>query len=505
MTATTSITRYASLIADAPVYPTEYACEPQPRDSCGQTAYKVGRLFLRTVLVLPILYDIARAFFRWVAGKVVHPAACNSDAIRVVGYIFRFTFGILAAPLCIYGSLPERWNWKSKLLVTFMCAVTALPLLAMWAKIFIDGLCAEPSYGESKDRDTERNRELSYNMRERAVRPTEAAVLKRLTLTTPDGCNLDGMLYVPGHIKDEKLDKLVIRTGGNGQYYEYSLHEARREADELGVPVLLFNPRDVGESTGTTSPEGLALDVYTAYKYGIEALVIDPNNILLHGYSLGGSYGAMGAALIQQEYPDARINMVSERSFRNLPDTALHLLGNGKIGKIAKAILRWTGWEMNAEAAIRTLRGRKLVIHLVDDVDEVIKPAASMHQALQGAAELPPRNCPVDFSITDFEFVTFKMIKMDSYVFQHGRPILAFEKLRINELKRNYLNFRAQQSVTSEAEVDADGWASELDPELDSSATIAVLNQRCQEKLAQIIPDGDRESRWARLEATLAQ
>jgi hypothetical protein len=226
------------------------------------------------------------------------------------------------------------------------------------------------------------------------------------------------MLYIPN---GARMDKLLIRVGGNGAFYEYGFNDYAAEANDLGVPMLCFNPRDVGESTGSTSPEGLALDVFTAYEYGIQAMGINPNDVLVHGMSLGGASGAMGARLIQEKYPDAEINIVNNRSFGNLPTTAQHLLGNGRLAKIAKFLLEWTGWEMNAKEALENLRGRKLVIRAPSD--GVIHQEASMARALE--------NTTAD-RVESYEL-------RDSWGDQHNRDFSIFESTAIYSAMRSFL------------------------------------------------------------------
>lgn len=242
----------------------------------------------------------------------------------------------------------------------------------------IQPYCAErPNYGMDEDR---------ARVKEEIVSNYPGA-FKSQTLITPDGARLDGMYYIP---PEARTDKLLIHLNGNFEFYEYSLESKIRLAKQLGIPLLVFNSRGVGNSTGTPTPEGLALDVYTAYKFANDRLGVSPSNVLTYGWSLGGAYGNLGAALVQEEFEKEKVHVVNDRSFSSLDAEVCHLFGNGRIARLCCAILRWTGWEMDSKAAMDKLKGNKLVIHAPEGDDCVIPHAASMRKASDASIRTLP-------------------------------------------------------------------------------------------------------------------
>ena len=206
-------------------------------------------------------------------------------------------------------------------------------------------------------------------------------VFNRLQLSTPDGAKLDATLYTPKILANKKLENLLIFTGGNASYYEYRLESAAERAERLGVPILLFNPRGVGDSPGISSPGGLALDVYAAYRFANDHLGVRPSRTLLHGWSLGGAYGNMGASLVQAEFPNEEMSVINDRSFSNLDKETTHLLGNGVFAWLARKILNWIDWKMDSQTAMNKLKGKKLIVHVKPGGDEIIPHAASLAEA----------------------------------------------------------------------------------------------------------------------------
>lgn len=205
-------------------------------------------------------------------------------------------------------------------------------------------------------------------------RETLKQTYSAIEMRTPDGFKLDGILHEGTH------KKAVIYCPGNDEYYEsgasYLIGSLQTSEN---ISVLLFNPRGVLESEGTSSPEMLQYDAYTAFEY-LVSLGYQPENICIIGYSLGGAYGTLGAALAQAKYPETSLAALPIYTFATLPLEVQHLLGNGICGKVASIFIHLFGWEMDVATAWNSLKSKNktLFCHVQDGI---IPFEASLHQA----------------------------------------------------------------------------------------------------------------------------
>ena len=195
---------------------------------------------------------------------------------------------------------------------------------------------------------------------------------EKILVKTPDGYKIDSMLFRGA----EK--KVVIYCTGWKAYFESEkrFNYIRSITEQVGdINLLLFNSRGVGNSEGVPSAEGVALDLYSLFQYLVEVEGIDPNDVVIYGHSLGGAYGALGAALIQKEYSEAKINLFSDRSFcdygENIRQLILKHLGVSKeskdyskikkkigevLGKKIVELVDFSSWKIQVENALESLK-----------------------------------------------------------------------------------------------------------------------------------------------------
>ena len=137
---------------------------------------------------------------------------------------------------------------------------------------------------------------------------------ERLCLTTPDGVNLDAVVFGRG---DPGLP-FVVAVLGNGENFEF-------RADLLGLRtrgfgLLLFNYRGVGASGGAmTTRWGATIDTASAIAY-VQSCGVPQHRIIVLGHSIGGAFGVAAAC----HFP--RVCVVSDRSFGRLSTVAQHVL-----------------------------------------------------------------------------------------------------------------------------------------------------------------------------------
>ena len=136
-------------------------------------------------------------------------------------------------------------------------------------------------------------------------------------LHTSDGLTLDAYWRQPKQ-QAGVAPRFIIFVGGNAQKYEDWLPYFHLYADESEMGFLCFNFRGVARSEGSVNcPEDMLVDVGAAVDHLVSSGV-QPQHILLHGFSLGAAVAAL--FLARPGAPPAAIT--SDRSFRSFPHAA---------------------------------------------------------------------------------------------------------------------------------------------------------------------------------------
>ena len=200
-----------------------------------------------------------------------------------------------------------------------------------------------------------------------------------VTLKTSNGEAINGV-HFPGTQK-----KAILFLHGNGCFYETSaerpLSWVRDLSTEGGSPhLLIFNPRGTGKSEGITHPKTVAEDFLIAFRY-LVAHSVDPNHIIIAGHSMGGFFGAFGAALIQNAFPTNTIHCLSDRSFSNIYDRVDVKIQNCFQRAMMHCLIKLSQWDCSPMIALGTLKGRVCIIF--HQQDEVIPYPTSLHASIK--------------------------------------------------------------------------------------------------------------------------
>lgn len=255
-----------------------------------------------------------------------------------------------------------------------------------------------------------------------------------IPLQTPDGCKIDNMLFRGS----EK--KAVIYCTGRGGFFEskanfdYIYDITKRVGD---INLFLLNPRGVGDSEGTPTPQGMALDVYSTFKYLVEKEGFSPDDIVIYGYSLGSGYGSLGAELVQKEYPDSEINFLSERSFCNLEEQVKHMVLQkfasypriaAALSRFAVHLLHCCKWPINTEGAVSTLKGKVCIVY--NKIDDTIPFVSSLYKRMKTRGQEGQLEKPI-------RCIKLLPIPGSKESSPHARQLTPWEKYEVaNELKR---------------------------------------------------------------------
>ena len=186
-----------------------------------------------------------------------------------------------------------------------------------------------------------------------------------LTIASPDGVELNG-IWIKGESK-----KAILFVPGLGGLYEEAAVKGNI-ADFIaffkkmykGINIVMINMRGVGISKSATTPESAQLDIFSLFQF-LLAQGFDPEDVLVWCHSFGNLGGLKGAALIQKEFPNKEINVVSDRSFLRISDVVgSHLSYFGKVGK---KYIQEKGLDVDCEEEAAALQGQVVCIHSEED------------------------------------------------------------------------------------------------------------------------------------------
>ncbi|HFQ5062735.1 TPA: MARTX multifunctional-autoprocessing repeats-in-toxin holotoxin RtxA [Vibrio vulnificus] len=134
--------------------------------------------------------------------------------------------------------------------------------------------------------------------------------------------------------------KVVLFLHGSGSSAEEQASDIRNHYQKQGIDMLAVNLRGYGESDGGPSEKGLYQDARTMFNYLVNDKGIDPSNIMIHGYSMGGPIAADLARYAAQN-GQAVSGLLLDRPMPSMTKAiTAHEVANpaGIVGAIAKAV-----------------------------------------------------------------------------------------------------------------------------------------------------------------------
>jgi alpha-beta hydrolase superfamily lysophospholipase len=217
---------------------------------------------------------------------------------------------------------------------------------------------------------TKTNHTTSKEVEEAGRQLAQKHEIERLAITSPDGTTLDAAFFQG----ETHTDKAILFVPGLGSSWQSISQYGGITA--MGTHVLALSVRGFGLSgTGDRTPRNFGLDVWSAYQYLIHEKGLDPSNILVVGHSFGGATGALGASLVQQEYPEAETKMVHWSSFSTFAKATKHLVKRNLrwplrleklLAKVASLLIHALGGNLNAVGALAKLK-QKVVVWARED------------------------------------------------------------------------------------------------------------------------------------------
>jgi hypothetical protein len=258
---------------------------------------------------------------------------------------------------------------------------------------------------------------------------------EEIDLITPDDVKINGM-HFRGQIK-----KALIFIHGNGGYYETAAPIPLDLRSSIGdIHVLTINPRGTGKSEGVPHPHTLPYDTLTAFQYLVEKEGMDPNDIVIMGHSMGGAHGAEAARLVQESYPDKKINFISDRSFGDLVAECHMIIDKvfensclractSFIKYVIDQLVRCCEWQMLPHQALETLKGRVCILYHKDD--PTIPYPASLYKKTKSSSRCRDYTC---IKLKDDHWLR---TQYSDGLNPHNRPYTSNEKFLIcNEIRK---------------------------------------------------------------------
>jgi hypothetical protein len=203
---------------------------------------------------------------------------------------------------------------------------------------------------------------------------------EQLTIRTADGIDLDTLIINNANQNNFPIDqqKWIVFFQGNGACYENNLTQQKLLSDHTSASILTGNYRGVMRSKGSaTSAHDIVLDGEAMVQYLLNKGV-PSNNILIHGWSLGGAVATEVASYHQQLGNE--MNLCNDRSFSTLSDVVKSMFPN-VFGFIISQILFSANWLFESVKNFQKIQGYKFTIHSKEDA--VIKYPTSLYKGLK--------------------------------------------------------------------------------------------------------------------------
>ncbi|WP_445494562.1 MARTX multifunctional-autoprocessing repeats-in-toxin holotoxin RtxA [Photorhabdus sp. SF281] len=134
--------------------------------------------------------------------------------------------------------------------------------------------------------------------------------------------------------------KVVLFIHGSGLSAEEQASAIQRHYQKQGIDMLAINMRGYGGSDGGPSENGFYQDARTMFRYLVKDRGIDPDNIIIHGYAIGGPVAADLARYAAQNNQTVS-GLLLDRPMPNVDEAiTAHEIPNpgGITGALAKAM-----------------------------------------------------------------------------------------------------------------------------------------------------------------------
>ncbi|WP_068466305.1 alpha/beta hydrolase [Candidatus Protochlamydia phocaeensis] len=273
---------------------------------------------------------------------------------------------------------------------------------------------------------------------EKRIKLQEEFQAQRVSLESPDGSQLDGMLF-PSTSKDAQLAKkaILFAPGADGFYEDnfsyYLVKLIKRHVGNINILIVNY---PVMASKGELNLESMKLTIFSGCSFLINERDIKPDDLIVYGQSLGGVASIKGTLFFQQTYPDAMINVINERSFADFPSVVQHT-GGRVLGFLGRKLFESNNWQTpHIEEEFNSLRGQKFVIY--SKYDGVVGKSNTLYKRLKSKKA---------FLTTDVKVLFMEGSKVQAS--EHMRQFSAKEEIAIGLEMRNMLGLPTPSDLTA--------------------------------------------------------
>jgi RTX toxin RtxA len=193
----------------------------------------------------------------------------------------------------------------------------------------------------------------------------------RVEITNSKGDTLRGYFHNANATEEGKLntDKVVLfLSGSGGSSEEYSEHIVNKYTNE-GVSVMAVNYRGFGQSEGVPSERGLYRDAKSMFDHLVNDKGIDPQNIIIHGFSLGGPIATDLVKQVQAEGVDVK-GLILDRPMASMKGASDASMGGGFLGGIAGSLSKKYLGEFSIDKKLASIE-RNIPIILTTDREDL--------------------------------------------------------------------------------------------------------------------------------------
>jgi hypothetical protein len=205
----------------------------------------------------------------------------------------------------------------------------------------------------------------------------------QILVITADGIEIDTLAIQNEDqlTKEPKDQKWIVFFVGNDSCYEQLLHYYKTISESTGANIYSGNYRGVMESKGApNSTHDLVLDG-EAMVQKLLADGVPPENILIHGWSLGGGVATEVSSYHQEKGHE--MGIVNDRSFASLISATAGLIP--VVGGLLGRIIWLAGWRFNSLANYKKIKQEDKFIIVGNKNDQVIAHKASLYKAYKNS------------------------------------------------------------------------------------------------------------------------
>lgn len=248
-----------------------------------------------------------------------------------------------------------------------------LSLIALYASIYfvdylIDFVLANILFRPSFD---------GVNMQDMSLirKETNDEVVEEIKINTTRGIALRALYTKAKNNINIKQRKCILYSHGNmGNIYGENKKEHILRKLVPNVDLITYDYKGYGKNSGTSTEKGIHDDIMNVWKYVVFNLKYEPENIILHGYSLG----CVPTLWLGNKLQTCN-HIVVQAGFSSLEDVIKELTHNSSLQYMYKMIARYVLYnKFNNTRMVKSI-GNKIPITVFHSTEDELIPFECVH------------------------------------------------------------------------------------------------------------------------------